>query len=242
MCLAPMPTSLFSASCALKTLGTFNKGSPIPMNTTFVTLVPKCSSSATTWSTISCAAKFRANPPFPVAQNTHRIGHPTCEETHAVNRFLPFSVAGIPTVSTTRSSCNRKSSFTVPSVAAATVCTSLLPICTFRSFNESRTVLGNAVRSSIVLTGVGPYKWSRICLPRKEGKPLSTANVFNSASVKPRRWNLGSARDARSASAEGAAGKTERAYVARASLKDCSTKRASASFHSPSWTPLALGT
>mmetsp|Transcript_9366 Transcript_9366/g.36434 ORF Transcript_9366/g.36434 Transcript_9366/m.36434 type:complete len:223 (-) Transcript_9366:578-1246(-) len=120
MCLDPMPTSLLSASCALSTFGTLSRGSPMPMNTMCVTRSPKCSSRLTTWSTISCVARLRANPPFPVAQNVHRIGHPTCEETHAVSLLWPASCAGIPTVSTTLSSWSLRRSLVVPSGDPAT--------------------------------------------------------------------------------------------------------------------------
>ena len=219
----------------------------MPMNTTFVTRVPKCSSSDTTWSTISCGARLRANPPLPVAQNVQRMGQPTCEETHAVSRCLPFSVAGMPTVSTTRSSASRSNSLAVPSVAAATWCTADLPIRTFAAFSASRALFGSVVRSSTVRAGVAPYRWSRSCFPRNAGRPFSFANVFSSAVVKPSRWNSAGASDLSRSSAEGvvaegAAVKMERSYVARASLWDSSTKRASRSFHSPSRTPFARGT
>mmetsp|Transcript_1337 Transcript_1337/g.2920 ORF Transcript_1337/g.2920 Transcript_1337/m.2920 type:complete len:227 (-) Transcript_1337:612-1292(-) len=187
MCRAPMPTSALSASCARRTLGMLSNGSPIPMNTTFVTRTPKCSSNDTTWSTISCGAKLRANPPFPVAQKVHRMGHPTCEETQAVRRFLPFSVAGMPTASTTRSSLKRNSNFAVPSAACATWCTVDRPISTLASRNASRITLGRVVRSSRVLAGLGPYRWSRSCFPRNPGSPLDTANCFSSPRVRPMR-------------------------------------------------------
>ena len=73
---APIPTSALSASCARSTLGTLSSGSPIPMNTTLVTRVPKCSSSETTWSTISCGARLRAKPPYPWRRTCIASGNP----------------------------------------------------------------------------------------------------------------------------------------------------------------------
>jgi hypothetical protein len=164
-----------------------------------------------------------------------------------VSRCLPFSVAGMPTVSTTRSSASRSNSLAVPSAAAATWCTTDRPMSTFAAFSASRTLLGSVVRSSTVRAGVAPYRWSRSCFPRNAGRPFSCANVFSSAVVNPSRWNLAGASDLSRSSAEGvvaegAAAKMERSYVARASLWDSSTKRASRSFHSPSCTPFARGT
>ena len=153
---APIPTSALSASCARGTLGTLSSGSPIPIDTTLVTRVPKCSSSETTWSTISCGARLRAKPPLPVAQNVHRIGQPTCEETHAVSLFFPFSVAGMPTVSTTRVSSRRRRSFATPSVAAATWCTLDRPTVTPSERSDSRATFGRVVRSSASRAGRAP--------------------------------------------------------------------------------------
>ena len=43
-----------------------------------LTLVLNSSCTVMTWSMISWAFRFRANPPLPVAQKVHLIGHPTC--------------------------------------------------------------------------------------------------------------------------------------------------------------------
>jgi hypothetical protein len=89
-----------------------------------------------------------------------------------VSRCLPFSVAGMPTVSTTRSSASRSNSLAVPSVAAATWCTADRPICTFAAFSASRALFGSVVRSSTVRAGVAPYRWSRSCFPRNAGQAV----------------------------------------------------------------------
>lgn len=52
-------------------------GSPMPMNTMLLTRSPKHCSTASTWSTISCAARWREKPPLPVAQNAHFSAQPT---------------------------------------------------------------------------------------------------------------------------------------------------------------------
>ena len=131
---------------------------------------------------------MRANPPLPVAQNVHRIGQPTWEEMHAVSLFFPPSVAGMPTVSTTRSSPRRRSNFAVPSAAAAMVCTDDRPTATFAAASSARMDLDNVVRSSMSRAGFAPYRWSRSCLPRNAGHPRSVAKDFSSGVVRPRRW------------------------------------------------------
>ena len=175
MCLAPIPTSALRASCALRTLGTFSNGSPIPMNTTFVTLRPKCSSRDITWSTISWGARLRADPPF--ARGTERAPHRAADLGRDARGepVLPPSVAGMPTVSTTRSSPRRRSNFAVPSAAAAMVCTDDRPTATFAAASSARMDLDNVVRSSMSRAGFAPYRWSRSCLPSNAGHPRSVA-------------------------------------------------------------------
>ena len=204
------------------------------MNTTLVTRVPKCSSSETTWSTISCGARLRAKPPLPVAQNVHRIGQPTCEETHAVSLFFPF-VAGMPTVSTTRLSSRRRRSFATPSVAAATWCTLDRPTVTPSERSDSRATFGRVVRSSTSARGERRRDGLGVAFPRNAGMPRSAANALSSGRVRPSRGNA--PEDAASLE-EG----RERSKVALASSWDSTTRRASRSFHSPSRTPSARGT
>ncbi len=67
-------------SQATSTLSRFIIGSPMPMKMTFVTVERRLKYSA--WSRISPAVRFRANFIFPVAQNVHVRGQPTCEERH----------------------------------------------------------------------------------------------------------------------------------------------------------------
>ena len=77
---APSPNRWrsFSASIAASTLSRLRSGSPIPMNTMFVSRCPSASSrraASRAWSTISAASRSRVNPSSPVAQN----GHPTAQ-------------------------------------------------------------------------------------------------------------------------------------------------------------------
>jgi len=220
----------------------------MPMNTTCVTRSPKCSSRCTIWSTISCVARLRANPPFPVAQKVHRIGHPTCDDTHAVSLLRPASFAGIPTVSTTLSSWSLKRSLVVPSVDAATWCTVDLPTTTPASISCCLAALGRVEQSSMAFTGLTPYRWSRSCLPRNAGSPASLAKSLSSGRVMPRRLYVGST-PLRSFFAPSPLSRrsmsfveVDRAKVTSASPWDSRTSLSSSSFHSPSCTPSARGT
>ena len=60
--------------CILHELCSISQIAP-PM---LLTLVPNSSCTVMTWSTISWAFRFLANPPLPVAQKVHLIGQPTC--------------------------------------------------------------------------------------------------------------------------------------------------------------------
>jgi len=84
---AEIPTSPWSRSTADQTWSKFASGSPIPMNTTWVTRRGAPSRwAATTCSTISPARSCRVNPPWPVAQNWHPIAHPAWVDTQTVRR------------------------------------------------------------------------------------------------------------------------------------------------------------
>ena len=66
------------------TASMFIIGSPIPMNTRWLTASArrKCS----TWSRISHEFRLRPNRIEPVAQNVHVSGQPDCEETQTERR------------------------------------------------------------------------------------------------------------------------------------------------------------
>ena len=99
----------------------FMSGSPIPMNTMFVTLIGGSSRRISrTCPAISNASRLRLKPIAPVAQNAHCSAQPACDEMHSVTR----SPSGIATVSIASPSCRRKRNFSVPSAdfcRAATV-------------------------------------------------------------------------------------------------------------------------
>ena len=164
--------------------------------------------------------------PLPVAQNVHRIGQPTCEETHAVSLFFPFSVAGMPTASTTRLSSRRRRSFATPSVAAATWCTLDRPTVTPSERSDSRATFGRVVRSSTPRGASAVEMVSELLSPKR-----------GHASVRGERLELGEGQAQQRERAGGrgvTGGGRERSKVALASSWDSTTRRASRSFHSPS--------
>ena len=82
-----------SRSSAPKTCRWFAKGSPIPMNTTFVSRWGVVSGrlaasrrAHTAWAAISPAVRLFCSPIWPVAQNVHPIAQPACDEMQTVTR------------------------------------------------------------------------------------------------------------------------------------------------------------
>jgi hypothetical protein len=91
----------------------FMSGSPIPMNTMFVTATGSSSRRISrAWPAISNGSRFREKPIAPVAQNAQRSAHPACDEMQSVTRFP----SGIATASIASPSASRKRNFRVPSV------------------------------------------------------------------------------------------------------------------------------
>mmetsp|Transcript_37399 Transcript_37399/g.62961 ORF Transcript_37399/g.62961 Transcript_37399/m.62961 type:complete len:205 (-) Transcript_37399:677-1291(-) len=95
------PRSLARMSTASITASTLCSGSPMPMNTTLVTLpMPSAAAmrfASTTCSTICSVVRFPRSPMRPVKQNWQFIAQPTWLEMHTVRRPLG---AGIITAST----------------------------------------------------------------------------------------------------------------------------------------------
>ena len=108
-----MPKSLQRQSMAASTASILSRGSPMPMNTTWLGRWSITSRTLSTWSTISWTARERCSPPLPVAQKLQAIGQPTWLLTHTVSR----PSAGMPTVSRLRPSWVPSNSLVVPSRA-----------------------------------------------------------------------------------------------------------------------------
>ena len=91
-------------------------GSPMPMKTMVRSVRPRAAASrrrTRNWSTISPEVRLRSNPALPVAQKSHPIAHPTCDDTQPA--ALSALWAGMRTDSTEWPSESRMRSFAVPS-------------------------------------------------------------------------------------------------------------------------------
>ena len=91
MCRAPRPNrrGSLSAATASRTRSRFSSGSPMPMNTMFVSRLPSSASDRAawrTWSRISAVSRSRSKPSSPVAQNGQPTAQPACDEMHSVCR------------------------------------------------------------------------------------------------------------------------------------------------------------
>ena len=101
-------------SLAARTLSRFMSGSPMPMNTAWLTASLRRKWSA--WSRISEAVRLRPKRIVPVAQKVHVRGHPDWLDTHSDRRPSRYRIR---TASTGRPSWVWKSAFSVPSEASA---------------------------------------------------------------------------------------------------------------------------
>mmetsp|Transcript_29611 Transcript_29611/g.95170 ORF Transcript_29611/g.95170 Transcript_29611/m.95170 type:complete len:227 (-) Transcript_29611:218-898(-) len=102
------------ACSARETSSTLSAGSPMPMNTTFLSGgMPCCrtaAAAACSCARISSAARERSRPIVPVAQKVQPCRQPTCEETHSVEN----APCGMMTASTSSPRRSRRSSLRVP--------------------------------------------------------------------------------------------------------------------------------
>ena len=120
ICRQPSAPSALSARrrTAVRTASRLSIGSPMPMKTRVCSLRPTAFASrrsARNCSTISPAVRLRSKPVFVVAQKSHPIAQPTCEERQPAARSARKS--GISTDSTVRPSPRRSSNLVVPSAA-----------------------------------------------------------------------------------------------------------------------------
>ena len=111
----PRPRSWLSTSRALARWPRLSSGSPMPMNTRFLSGLRPCSRAylraTSTWPRISPLVRLRVKPMSPVAQKVQPMGQPTWVDRHWVSRPSP----GMSTVSTSAPSAMRRRNFTVPS-------------------------------------------------------------------------------------------------------------------------------